>query len=234
MIEQLRCIRIFLAPCVIRLFPAIVVREQFLLVLGKIVVHVLRHEVMFVGQPERFPRGIDKFCARFAVRLVCPFDFGDAFADEGVRDDELRLAVVAPLCHIECVEKLLHVLSLDFLDVEAISLHAFARILALRLLCRGVECDRVRVVDEDQVVEAPVRSQRARLRSYSLLHVAVAAQTDHVLIKNFVLVHVEARRCHFCRHGNTNRVAHALTERARGAFHSGRIAKFRMSRRFGM
>ena len=47
---------------------------------------------MFVGQTERLARGIDEFRAAFAVRLGCAGDFGNAFADQRLRDDELRLA----------------------------------------------------------------------------------------------------------------------------------------------
>src|SRR5216117_3271786 len=55
-----------------------------------------------------------------------------------------------------------------------------------------------------------------------------------MLVENFVFVSVETRRRHFCRNGNADRVSNALAKRPRSAFHSGRIAKFRMSRRFGM
>ena len=75
-------------------------------------------------------------------------------------------------------------------------------------------------------------SQRTCLGGDALLHVAVAAQTDNVLIENFVLVSVEPRGGHLCRHGNANRVANTLTKRPRRAFHSRRLAKFRVARRF--
>ena len=76
--------------------------------------------------------------------------------------------------------------------------------------------------------------QRACLGSDAFLHVAVAAQTDHMLIENLVLIRIETCRRHLCRHGNPNRVADSLTEWARCAFHTGRLAKFRVPRRFGM
>jgi hypothetical protein len=47
-----------------------------------------------------------------------------------------------------------------------------------------------------------VTAECARLGSDALLHVAVAAQTDHVLIENLVLISIETRSSHFCRHGN--------------------------------
>ena len=77
-------------------------------------------------------------------------------------------------------------------------------------------------------------SEGTRFRSDALLHIAVAAQADHVLIENFVLIGVETRRGHFRRHGNSNRVANALAKRSSGAFHAGRITKLGVTRRLGM
>jgi hypothetical protein len=44
--------------------------------------------------------------------------------------------------------------------------------------------------------------QRACFGGDAFLHVAVATQTDHMLIENLVLIGIETRRRHFCRHGN--------------------------------
>jgi FPC/CPF motif-containing protein YcgG len=78
---------------------------------------------MLVRQAERLAGGIDEFRARFAVRLVCARDFGNAFSDQRMRDDELRFAVVAAFRDVERVEKLSHVLAFDFLDIKAVRLH---------------------------------------------------------------------------------------------------------------
>ena len=75
------------------------------------------------------------------MRFECAFYFRDSFADQRVRDDELRFPVVAPLCHIERIQKLLHVVTVDLLHVEAVCLHTFASIFALRFLRWGVERD---------------------------------------------------------------------------------------------
>ena len=117
--------------------------------LGKIVIHVLRHEVMFLWQAERLACGIDKLCAGFAMCLVGACNFGDAFADKRVRNDELRFPVIAPLRHVKCIEKLSHVVAIDFLNIEAVCFHSFARVFALRFLRRGIERDCVRIVNEN-------------------------------------------------------------------------------------
>ena len=168
------------------------------------------------------------------MRLVRSFDFRDAFADKGVRNDELRFPVVALFRDVERIEKLLHVVAIDFLDVEAICFEALRGVFALSFFRRGVESNSIRIVDQNQVIEAPMTSERARLRCNPLLHVAVAAQTDDMTVKNCVLARVKTRRCHFRGRGNADGIADALTEWSCSAFHSGSVAKFRMSRRFRM
>ena len=60
-----------------------------------------------------------------------------------MRDDEFRPAVVALFRHVQRIEKLLHVVAIDFLNIEAVSLEALAGVFALRCLGRGIERDRV-------------------------------------------------------------------------------------------
>jgi hypothetical protein len=55
-----------------------------------------------------------------------------------------------------------------------------------------------------------------------------------MLIENLVLIGIETRRSHFCRHRNAHCVAHALAEWPGRAFHSGSFAKLRVARRLGM
>src|SRR6266478_7033558 len=108
-----------------------------------------------------------------------------------MRDDELRFAIVAAFRDVERVQKLSHVLALDFLDIKAVRLHPLASVLALRKLCRGIERNGIGIVNENQIVEAPNAGERARLGCDALLPVAVTAQTDYVLVKDSVLIGVE-------------------------------------------
>src|SRR5438477_1149986 len=55
-----------------------------------------------------------------------------------------------------------------------------------------------------------------------------------MLSENFVFIGIEPRGGHLCGHRNSNRIPNALTEWAGRAFHSWRLAKFRMARRLGM
>src|SRR6266487_3627706 len=96
---------------------------------------------MFIRQPEGLARCIHIFRAGLSMRFVCAFYFRDSFADERVRDDELGLAVIAPLRYFESIEKLLHVVAIDLLYIKSVCLHAFASVFALRFLRCGVERD---------------------------------------------------------------------------------------------
>src|SRR2546427_2927571 len=161
-------------------------------------------------------------------------NFGNAFADKSMRDDELRFSVVPLFRNVQRIEKLLHVLAIDFLNVEAISLEAFASIFTLRLLRRRIQGDRVGIVDDDQIIETEMSREGARFRCNTFLHVTVARETNNMLVEDSVLGGVETACRHFCRHRDADRVTDALSQRTSGAFHSGSITKFRMARRFAV
>src|SRR5882724_7631522 len=164
------------------------------------------------------------------MRFVGALDFRDAFTDERVRNDELRFAVIAFLRDLEGVEKLLHVLAIDLLDVESVRFESRASIFALRLLRCRVECDGIGVVDEDQIIETKVTRKRARFRRNAFLHATIAGETNHMLIKNPVFVRVETRGRHLHSHSDPDRIADPLAEGTGRAFYSGGVTKFRMSR----
>ena len=189
---------------------------------------------MLVGQPKSFARRIDKFCTSLAVRFVRPGDFGNPFADQRVCDDELRLSVIALLRNVQRIEKLLHVLAIDFLDVESVSFEAPTRVLALRLLRRRIKGDGVRIVDQDQIIETKMPGECACFGRDAFLHAAIARQADDVLIENLVLVRIEARRRHFCSHCDADGIADALSQRASRTFYSRCVTKFRMARRLAV
>ena len=184
---------------------------------------------MFIREPQAFASGIDVFRTSFTVRLVRSLHFGNTFANQGMRDDKLRPPIIALLCNLKRIEKLLHVLSVDFLHVEAICLETFAGVFALGFLRRRVERDGVAIVNEDQVIEPEMAGERARLRGNAFLETTVSRQTNDMLIENPVLGRVETRRRHLRRHRNSDGVAHPLSERASRAFHTGRFKELRVA-----
>src|SRR5439155_20756005 len=101
--------------------------------------------------------------------------------------DELRPAIVALLCNLERVEKLRHVLAVEFLNIESVSLTAGGRVFALSRRRRRVERDRVRVVDQDQIIETEMPGEGTRFGRDAFLHATIAGQTNHMLIENPVL-----------------------------------------------
>ena len=121
-----------------------------------------------------------------------------------------------------------------FLDVKAVGLKALAGILALGRRRHRVERDRVRVVNQDQVIESEMAGERARFRRDAFLQATIAGETDDVLIENHVLRRVESRGGHLRRHGHADGVRHPLAERAGGAFHAGRFEELRVARRLAV
>ena len=104
---------------------------------------------MFIRKPKSLTRRIDVFGPGFTVRFVSPLDFGNPLPNQSVRDNKLRPAAFALLCCIECIEKLLHVVPIDLLDIEPVCLKTLSGVFALRLLSHRVERDRVGIVNQN-------------------------------------------------------------------------------------
>src|SRR6266567_6240229 len=189
---------------------------------------------MFVGQSKPFARGIDKLCTSLAVRLMRPGNFRNAFADEGMCDDELRFAVVALLRDVQRIEKLLHVLAVDLLDIESVRLKTPSSVLALCLLCRGIQRDRIGIIDDNQIIETEMCCESARFRCNAFLHVTIASQANNMLVEDPVLRGVETGGRHFGGYRYSGGIANALAKRPGRTFNSGRFRKFRMSRRLAV
>ena len=110
---------------------------------GEIIVSLFRNEIMFVRQAKPFARSVDKLRTSLAVRFESPLHFRDAFSNQRVRNDEFRFAVIVLLRAVERVEKRLHVLAVDFLNIESVGLKSRTRVFALRHLRGRVEGDRI-------------------------------------------------------------------------------------------
>ena len=73
--------------------------------------------------------------------------------------------------------------------------------------------------------------QRAGFAGHAFLQAAVPGQADNPVVENAVLGGVETRFRHLARHGQSDRVGHALAQRTGGALHAGRFAELRMTGR---
>ena len=161
-------------------------------------------------------------------------DFRNSFPNQGVGDDEFRFAVVVLLGAPQCVEKGLHVLAVNFLNVEPVGFEARAGVFALGRFRRRVERDRVAIVNQNQIVEPEVSGERTRFGRHAFLQTTIARETNAMLIENAVFWRVEARGRHFHCNGNSNRVSNALTKRTSRALDSWSFKKLRMTGRFGV
>src|SRR6266536_3719398 len=185
---------------------------------------------MLVREAEIFSRGIDKFCPCFAMGFRRSLNLRNPFPRDGVNDDELRFPVVALFRDVTGIEEFLHIVALDFLGIESVSLITFSRVFALRLVGHGIERDGVGIVNQNQIIEPKMPGERTRFSGDAFLETTVARQTKNMLVENTMLVGVEMCRRHFRRHCHTNRVANALPQRASGALDSWGFKKFWMPR----
>src|SRR5205085_5166823 len=99
-------------------------------------------------------------------------------------------AVVVFFGVVERVEKGLHVLAIDFLNIESVSLESRGRIFALGRGRWRVERDRVGIVNQNEIIETEVSGERARFGRHAFLQTTIARETDAVLIENAVLAGV--------------------------------------------
>ena len=119
------------------------------------------------------------------------------------------------LATIERVEKLLHVLAVDLLDVEPVCFETRRGVFALRGLRQGIERDRIRIVNQDEIIETKMGRERARFRGDAFLQTAVTGQADDVLVENSMFARVEMRRGHFRGNGDSHGVGDTLAQRVR-------------------
>src|SRR5882724_1865847 len=142
---------------------------------------------MLLRKAEFFSRGIDKFCAGFAMGFCRSLNLRNPFPRDGMNDDELRFSVVTLLRDITGIEKFLHVVALDFLCIESVGLKTFSRIFTLRLVGHGIERDGVGIVNQNQIIETEMPGERARFRRHAFLETTVARQTKNMLVENAML-----------------------------------------------
>src|SRR5262249_15354732 len=103
-----------------------------------------------------------KLRTRFTMRFVSAGDFRNSFPNQSVGDDKVRSSVVALLRVVEGIEKRLHVFTVDFLNVKTVGFETRRCILALSRSRGCIERDRVVIVNQNQIIEAEMASERAR------------------------------------------------------------------------
>ena len=223
--------RVGFAPGLVGLVPLVAAADEAGLVVGEVGANVVADEEMLVGgQAEPGAGGGGELGAALAVTLGGAGDLGDAAADLGLGDDELRFAALRFLRLVVGLEDGGKVVTVDRLHVPADGLEARGGVLALGAIRHGVEGDVVGVVDEDQVVELLVPGEGDRLHGDALLHAAVAGEADDVVIKDRVRRGVEARRGHLAGDSHADGVADALAQRAGGALDAGSFAELGVTR----
>ena len=191
--------------------------------------HLRRDMELLLRQAKALPRRLGEGHSALAVRLARARHLGNAFSDQRLGNDQLRLAL-GRFGNFVRSEEFLHILTIHFLHAPSIGLETRPRVFALREKRHGVQCHIVRVIDKDEIVQLKVAGQRTGLARHPFLQTSVAGQTDHLVVEDGVLRRVETRRAHHPRHGEAHRVGHALAEGTGCCLDPRRFREFRMPR----
>jgi hypothetical protein len=106
-------------------------------------------------------------------------------------------------------------------------------VLAQRDVGVVLDGDLVVVVEHDEVAELLGACQRRRFRRHSFLHVTVGGEHVDVVVERAAArggVGIEQAALITRGHRHSDRRGQALTQRARGDFHAGGVAKLRVPR----
>ena len=114
----------------------------------------------------------------------------------------------------------------DFNNLPALRLVAFAHVLGERDVGVALDRDMVAVVKNDEFAEFPRSGKRSRFALDALHHTAVAAKRVGVMIDEFYIVLIKARREHAFRNRESYRVGDTLSERTCGSFDAHGVTVF--------
>ena len=163
--------------------------------------------------------------------LVRATHLGDAFSDDRLGDDELRLSARGGLRLGNGVGDFRKIVAIDLLDIPAVGHITRGGVLALRHRCHRVERHIVGIINEDEVVESEVAGERAGFLRHAFLQAPIARERDDMVIENPVRRRVETRLAHLAGNREAHGVRHALPEGAGGCFNARRFVKLWMPRR---
>jgi len=228
-VEFLREFGVGSAPFGVGLLPGGVGGREGRAVFFEIGFRLRRHKKGLLRQAERLAGFGHKFHARLAVGLVRATHFGDAFSNDRLGDDELRLSAGGGLRLGNGVGDFREIVAIDLLDIPAVGDIARGSVLALRHRRHRVERHIVGIINEDQIIETEVAGERAGFLRDAFLQTTVAGERDDMVVENPVRRRVETRLAHFSGNRKAHGVRHALPERAGGCLDAWRFVKLRMA-----
>ena len=186
------------------------------------------------GDAETFFSCIDKLGSAFAVALGGAGNFRDAFANEGLGNDDLGFAVVGGFCRFDRGLDGVEIMTVDGHCIPADGGVEGLGVLALRHFGHRIERDVVGVENEDQVVELIVRSEGDGLTRDAFLKAPITREGDHMIVDDLVLGSVVFRRSHLAAERITDGIADALPERPSGGLDAWGFMELGMAGRDGM
>ncbi len=152
-----------------------------------------------------------------------------AEADDGLAADQRWTVALARGLdgHLDLVG----VMAVDVADhLPAIGFEATRGVIGEPAVHFAVDGDAVVVVEGDQLVQAKGPGQRADFVADAFHHAAVTEEHVGVVVDDVVAGTVELPRHDLLRHGETDSVGKALTERTGGGLDAGGVAELRVAR----
>ena len=150
------------------------------------------------------------------MRLGAVLLAGAAEADVGADANERRATALGDRGVDRGRERGEIVAVVDLRGVPAVGLEAKRHVLRERERGRAVDGDLVGVVEDDQLAEAEVARERARLGGDSLHQIAVGRDHERAVIEEVEAGAIEVRGQHALGDRHPDRVGEALTERSGG------------------
>src|ERR1700739_2854723 len=143
--------------------------------------------------------------------------------------NKLGPAGLCRFCFLENGQELLHVLTIDLVNIVAISSETLGRVLALAHLSHRVQRHQIGIIDQDQIIQLIMTGESGRFGSNPFLQTAIAGETDDLMIKNGMARRIETRFRHFSGYRHSDGISDSLTERARGRLNARGLPKLGMA-----
>src|ERR1700758_3138128 len=148
--------------------------------------------------------------------------------------NKLGSAGLCRFCFLENGQELLHVLTIDLVNIVAVGSETLGRVLALAHLSHRVEGHEIGIIDQDQIIQLVMTGESGRFGSNPLLQTAVASDADDLMIKNGMARRIEARFRHFSGYRHADRIPDSLTERSCGGLNARGLPELGMAWCFAM
>mmetsp|Transcript_75490 Transcript_75490/g.119198 ORF Transcript_75490/g.119198 Transcript_75490/m.119198 type:complete len:203 (+) Transcript_75490:724-1332(+) len=168
------------------------------------------------------------------MRSICSLDLFHSLADHSLSDNDSWLTILSRFGLYDGLIDSFEVMAIDADDIPTQRVKVFGVVNALSEVRHLVQGDIVLIVDHNQVVETVVTGEGSSFERNSLLQATVTAESNHMMIKNLVVLSIVFGSSKFSGSSHSYCIANSSAKRASGRFDARGIVlrgrKFRMTR----